>query len=86
MSEDVQALVDEAKAKLAENNPFLERVTRRLVEALQASQAENDHRFDSQHIHDKGVYPKPRLADVVLYEAAGLPPLQLDGSGSGEQE
>lgn len=42
------------------------------------------HRFDSQHIHDKGVYPKPRLADVMLYEVAGLPPLSLTPPTEGE--
>jgi hypothetical protein len=42
------------------------------------------HRFDSQHLHDKGVYPRPRLADVRLYERAGFPPLATkvpDGGG-----
>lgn len=39
------------------------------------------HRFDTQHLHDKGVYPKPRLADVRLYERAGLPPLDLSDFG-----
>ena len=42
------------------------------------------HHFDTQHIHDKGVYPRIRLADRMLYEAAGLPPIELrDDAGRG---
>ena len=43
------------------------------VERLEALMIEiRAHRFDTQHIHDKGVYPRIRLADQMLYEAAGL--------------
>lgn len=33
------------------------------------------HRFDTQHIIDRGAITKPRLADVMLYERAGLEPV-----------
>lgn len=43
------------------------------VECLDAlTIAVKGHRFDTQYIHDRGVYPRIRLADQMLYEAAGL--------------
>lgn len=44
--------------------------------------AVRNHHYDTQHIHAKGVYPQIRLADVMLYEAAGLQPIEENQHGN----
>jgi hypothetical protein len=77
---DTQALIDRLTAlheQLRAEGRTLESLdivlARDAVEVLETVMvAIRGHRFDTQHIHEKGVYPHIRLADQMLYEAAGL--------------